>query len=263
MDIEKYAAVMNQNGPVEGVSSRYKFVPTTTALTVLADHGWYPATVSQARVRLQDKDGYQSHVVRLRNEQYSQLINGREYFPEIVLKNSHNRGAAFELGLGIWRQVCGNGLIATESYGAHRIRHVGFAPQLVGDAVRALAGTAGKMLDAVEMYRSIQMTPIEQLEYAERAIEMKFDKADGKFVMEPRAVLLARRWADRENDLWSTFNRVQENLIKGGAIGRNASGQRRRDRGVNNIARNISLNRDLWNLTDQFAGRDAAIVLDA
>lgn len=263
MDLESYKAVVNQAGPIEGVSSRYKFVPTTTALSVLADHGWRPATVLQARVRLEDKDGYQSHVVRLRNEEYSQLINGKEYYPEIILKNSHNRGAAFELGLGIWRQVCGNGLIATTSYGSHKIRHVGFATSLVEEAVQSLAGMAGKMLDAVELYRSIQMSPVEQIEYAQRAIEMKFDAAEDKFVMEPRAVLTARRWADRDNDLWSTFNRVQENLIKGGAIGRNANGHRRRDRAVNNIQRNINLNRDLWNLTDEFSGRDTVITLDA
>lgn len=263
MNLENYKAVMNQDGPATEVSSRYKFVPTTSALTVLADHGWLPATVKESRVRLEEKDGFQAHIVRLRNEAYSQQINGREYFPEIILKNSHNRGAAFELGLGIWRQVCGNGLIATESYGSHRIRHVGFAPQLVEDAVRSLAGMAGRMLDAVEHFRAINMTPIEQLEYAQRAIEMKFDSSDGKFVMEPRAVLSVRRWADRDNDLWSTFNRVQENLIKGGAIGRNANGQRRRDRGVTNIGRNIKLNRELWNLTDEFAGRDKVVVLDA
>ena len=255
MNLDNFKAVMNQTGPADHVSKRYRFVPTTTALTVLADHGWHPASVRESNVRLEEKVGFQSHIVRLRNEAFSQLINGREYHPEIVLKNSHNRGSAFQLGLGIWRQVCGNGLIATQDYGNFNIKHVGFASHFVEEAVHSLASSAGKMIDAVERFRQIRLSHTERLNFAQEAIELKFDPEEGAFALKPECVVETRRFADmKERDnLWGVFNAVQENLVKGGTVGRTSDGRRRRDRGVTHIGRNMKLNRDLWGLADKYA----------
>lgn len=35
-------------------------------------------------------------------------------------------------------------------------------------------------------------------------------------------LLAPRRWQDESGDLWTTYQRIQENLIKGGLNGRNA-----------------------------------------
>jgi hypothetical protein len=39
---------------------------------------------------------------------------------------------------------------------------------------------------------------------------------------------MPRRFDDRRPDLWSVFNRTQENLTKGGLHGRSANGRRQR-----------------------------------
>lgn len=51
-------------------------------------------------------------------------------------------------------------------------------------------------------------------------------------------------------DLWSVFNRTQENLLRGGLPGRSASGRRQRTRPVQGIDNDICLNRALWMLAD-------------
>ncbi|MGG6549144.1 UNVERIFIED_CONTAM: DUF945 domain-containing protein, partial [Prevotella sp. 15_C9] len=63
-------------------------------------------------------------------------------------------------------------------------------------------------------------------------------------------LLRPRRFDDRESDLWSTFNRVQENLVKGGLDGRTANGRRQRTRPVQGIDQNVRLNRALWLLAE-------------
>ena len=55
---------------------------------------------------------------------------------------------------------------------------------------------------------------------------------------------------DRKSDLWSIFNRVQENLVKGGLTGRTANGRRQRTRPVQGIDQNLRLNRALWMLAE-------------
>ena len=63
-------------------------------------------------------------------------------------------------------------------------------------------------------------------------------------------VLNARRFEDRSDDLWTTFNRVQENLTRGGLHGRSRSGRAMSTRPVTGIDQNVKLNRALWVLAD-------------
>lgn len=46
--------------------------------------------------------------------------------------------------------------------------------------------------------------------------------------------------------------KIQENLIKGGLIGRTAKGKRSTTRGVNGIAGDVKLNRALWEMAENF-----------
>lgn len=64
-------------------------------------------------------------------------------------------------------------------------------------------------------------------------------------------ILTSRRYEDRKDDLWSVFNRCQENLSKGGLPGRSAQGKRSRTRAVNGIDGDIKLNRALWVMAEE------------
>ena len=59
-------------------------------------------------------------------------------------------------------------------------------------------------------------------------------------------ILSPRRWQDESNDLWTTYQRIQENLIKGALSGRNAKGGRSHTRAVRSIDGDVKLNRALW-----------------
>ena len=59
-------------------------------------------------------------------------------------------------------------------------------------------------------------------------------------------ILSARRWQDESSDLWTTYQRIQENLIKGGLPGRTTKGKRAHTRAVKGIDGDVKLNRALW-----------------
>ena len=72
-------------------------------------------------------------------------------------------------------------------------------------------------------------------------------------------MLTIRRREDTGNDLWSVFNRVQENTVRGGLRFRNEeTGRRNRTREVKGIDQNIRLNRALWELAEKMASLKAA-----
>lgn len=65
-DISKYASVVADRA-ASTVSEKYRFIPTTQALTVLADYGWMPVQAKQANTRIAEKQGFQKHALRLVN----------------------------------------------------------------------------------------------------------------------------------------------------------------------------------------------------
>jgi hypothetical protein len=85
---------------------------------------------------------------------------------------------------------------------------------------------------------------------ARAALALRYDE-DKPAPVSERQLLAPRRIEDRASDLWTTFNRVQENMLRGGLHGRNASGRATTTRAVTGIDQNIRLNRALWVLADE------------
>ena len=69
--------------------------------------------------------------------------------------------------------------------------------------------------------------------------------------MTAEQLIEARRPEDFGNSLWTTFQRVQENALRGGQPGRGAKGRRLHTRPVASIDRSVSLNRALWVLAEE------------
>lgn len=92
----------------------------------------------------------------------------------------------------------------------------------------------------------------EQHAFARSALALRYDPtdADTPAPITDSQLLDARRFEDRRDDLWTVFNRVQENLTKGGLRGRSASGRAISTRPVTGIDQNVKLNRALWMLAD-------------
>ena len=74
----------------------------------------------------------------------------------------------------------------------------------------------------------------------------------------PEKLLAVRRHEDRENTLWSTFNKVQENFIRGGLRGTNKKGGRMTTREVKSVNEDLRLNKALWQLAESMRQLKAA-----
>ena len=117
-----------------GVSSRYAFVPTVHLVARLRDAGWAPVSAVQQRVNLDERRGFQKHLVRFQRRDVVP-VNG-EYTPELCLINSHDRSSAYQLHAGLYRFICANGMFVGDGNAFERvsIRHAGFTPDEVIEA---------------------------------------------------------------------------------------------------------------------------------
>jgi len=244
-------SIFAQNA-MPGVSENYSFLPTIHAVDGLRNAGWQPVWVSEQTVRLETRKGFQKHMIRF---QRADLIgSAAEFCPEVCLVNSHDRSSAYQLHAGIFRMICGNGLIVADTtFERVSIRHTGFEPSLVVDASLKVLDSLPQLTDAVESFRARRLTPAESKAFAEGAILLRYDDLQVAPVS-PDKLLEARRTEDSGSDLWTTFNRVQENLIRGGLkdyTRRKTDGKRHpRTRAVAGLDENVRLNKALWHLAE-------------
>lgn len=252
MNIENYATI-NQVQAHARTSEKYSFIPTKQVLDVLGDHGWYPAKIRETKTRTESNEGFQKHLIRLRSEAFNRQLMVGEEIPEIILINSHMGSASFQLSGGMYRCVCSNQLcVPSSTIEEFRIRHQGYTDDQVADAMRQLLNLVPKALESAETMRQITLERPEQEAFARAAIEMRFDE-DGKYVADASQFLRARRYSDSNNNsLWTTFNNVQENMIKGRVPIYNKEKRRhQRTRAINGIDQNTALNRGLWRLAEE------------
>ncbi len=251
-ELQSFAPSVFAQNAMPGVSENYSFLPTIHAVDGLRQSGWQPVWVSEQHVRLETRRGFQKHMIRF---QRSDLI-GRdsEYCPEICLVNSHDRSSAYQLHAGIFRLICGNGLIiADSSFEKISVRHTGFEPSLVVDASLKILDSLPQLTDAVESFRARRLTPAESKAFAESAILLRYDDLQAAPIS-PEKLLEPRRAEDAGNDLWRTYNKVQEGILRGGLKDYSrskADGKHHpRTRAVAGLDENVRLNKALWHLAE-------------
>ncbi|MDM0015848.1 DUF932 domain-containing protein [Variovorax sp. J22P168] len=229
-------------------SERYTYIPTSTVLDGLRKEGFQPFMVAQTRVRDESRRDFTKHMIRLR---HANQINDAEA-NEVILLNSHDGTSSYAAMAGLFRFVCANGLVHGDPVADVRVRHK-------GDVVHNVIEGAFEVLDGFERVREqreemrgVELDRGEAEILARAAIALKYEPDATKPAPITEAQVLApRRVADDKPDLWSTFNRLQENLVRGGLEARTTNGRRQRTRPVQGIDQNVKVNRALWMLAEE------------
>ena len=199
----------------------------------------------------QDKESGQSmsrHLYRLcRREDF-----GKPELPELVVVNSHNGACALQVYTGYFRMICENGMIAGGEE-ALRIRHMGHTMEEVLEQIRGVAENFQTAYSKVDAFKCKQLSEGEIRDFARKANEIRTE-LKLRAIGDPMELLVPRRSEDAGTDLWSVFNRVQENMMKGGlALAWTADDKRHRmTRPIRNIVQNIDANRKLWAIAEEF-----------
>lgn len=232
-------------------SARYTYIPTSAVIEGMRNEGFLPVKATQAAARNEDKKGHTKHLIRFRREDQLTQAEARE----VILINSHDGSSAYKLSAGVFRLVCSNGLVVGKEDTRQTVRHSG---NVLGDVIEGacrIVQDFDKVTQDMEVMKGITLEKPLMLAYAAAAIEARFDTEEKPVT--PEQVLRVRRAADQGADLWTVFNRVQENVIKGGLYGtsKDAHGrtQHRKTREVKGIDQNDTLNRALWRLSMEVA----------
>ncbi len=257
--------------PHESRSSRYTYIPTAEVIAGLMHEGFQPFKAIQSHTRIPGKADFTKHMIRFRHPDAMQVMNVGDSVPEVILINSHDGTSAYKLSVGLFRLVCSNGLMVSDStVEMLSIQHKGNIVDQVIEASFEIVKQSEKALAKADDWGRLQLTAGEQTILANTARELRFADTDGKIdtPITAEQILRPRRFEDRgevptvpKPDLWHTLNTVQENVIKGGLHAwQRAADERGRlttrrvtTREVKGIDQDVRLNRALWMLAERMA----------
>jgi len=236
--------------PHHEVSDKYHFIPTIDVINEIKKNNWYPVSVSEAKVRDEEKEGYQQHLVRFRH--FDDLLNPQENAVELLLFNSHDRSKSFSISAGIFRFVCSNGLVVADSvFESYKIKHLGERENDVAHAVANITAIKPKLMKKIEILESIELSQHEKESFARSAIPLRFEK---HLQVDYHDLLVPHREEDEKSDLYTVLNVIQENLIRGNISGSNIeTGRRFTSREITSISKDVDVNQGLWDMAERIA----------
>lgn len=242
-------------------SERFAPIPTIEIVRGLAKEGFGVVGAKQSVTRVPGKSDFTKHLLRIRKMDSDASYSVGDTVAEMLLKNANDGTSVYDLFAGLFRIACLNSMVSqVGSIDSVKVRHSGDVMNKVIDGTFTVVENAKLALAAPAQWSQIKLDRDESLAMAEAARVIRFGDADGNVDSPIRAdqMLIAHRRADQErNNLWTNFNVIQENVIRGGLQGVqiDANNRRRRmtTRPINGIDQDVKLNRALWTLASKMA----------
>ena len=251
---EQAPSVFTQK-PSKEVSKHYTHIPTTKVINDMRTLGWDVVDAKEVKARTSSTRGVQKHLVVFRNPNV--IIDGNDgdtVFPQILLTNSHDAKNAFTFTAGLFRMVCENGLVISDTqFEDVRLRHMGYSFDDLQVQIRGLVERLPLTVESMNKMKSIELEQEKAVDFAKKALETRFTKDELKRVkIDIKDLLNPVRDEDLGNDLWSVFNVVQEKIIEGDfeyIIGNKV----RKARQIKNFKQDQKINKELFDLALEYA----------
>lgn len=244
-------------------SDKYSFVPTYHLINMFEKLGWNPTHAKQ-----DGTSAYSRHFIRMDNEKLSYLnVNRENVEPQIILDNSHNGVSPAQIHIGLFRLVCGNGLVVSMPgmYTNVKFRHMGVDFKELENLMVQVSEQYLKLGNHIEDMRRVELNNDQKEQFAISAVAHRnpehFINEDGTInermifnMSNPKELTKPVREEDRKNDLWSTFNILQERMVKGRELfpRKSPNGRKSSPRPIINAKRNIDYNRKLWEVAETY-----------
>ena len=245
-EIKSTAPAIFATKPSPKMSDKYVFVPTMDILDNFQKQGWELSSVKQTGLGV-----HGVHELRLRN---GGLPKVGDCLVEAIIRNSHNGIATFSVSAGLHRLVCSNGLtVPTSLSESFNLRHQRFDLDEVKQLTESFAERLPIIQSSVDRMMTKVLTTPEKIQFVKQAINTRWKTGTVPATLDVMAIMYPKREEDNKNDLWTVFNVVQENFIRGGLEYTSSRGRKTSSKGLKSIMAVNQVNTKLWDLAEQFS----------
>lgn len=237
--------------PIDGVSDRYAFVPTSSIIESFREANYYPILAGESKTK--NSIGYQKHIIQFRSLDNLLRPNSNQESIDLVVTNSHNRSSSLVVDACVVRHICKNTLYyPSQLFSHHSIIHSGFNLEKVTAAINEVISYMPQIESEIEKFKRISLSSLEQHSLAKAAIDIRFEK--DFHVVDSQELLYVHREEDDDPSLWTVFNRVQESIIRGGIRGKNRhTGRAFTSKPITAIDTSLRLNKELFSTVQTMA----------
>lgn len=261
-----FAPVLFNDTPRKQMSDSYMPVKSWDIIQELRLHDYVPT-----QIQLRNRHGAMdttAHSIRFSQVgARSKMVVRGDVSPQLYMRNALDGSAMLGFWNGLLRMICSNGLIVSDASIAQplAVRHLAVPALAAIIAIEEISAQSKVMFQHIDAMRTRLLSDKLQLRMASSALAIM----DVKGVIKPGDLLAPRRPDDAGADVWRVFNRIQENIIRGGVTGTTATNRPTRTRGLTGIGAQLHANTALWSLAMEAIGRasdsskSAVRVLDA
>jgi hypothetical protein len=219
---------------VQKIKTKEFYIPTLDVVTKLQNEGWQLKGVDEQRGKNRK---ISSNYVQMQHPDFA-VKNSKgkdEAYTSITISNSCNGNKPLQMSLGMFRQVCTNGLVMFDQHAeAENIKHIEINYRNLDRFIASVTNKTGKLLTEVSEMKHKGLSIEDMRKLAREAASLRYNDLEDINIDD---LLTVNRVEDESNDLWTVFNRIQENLTHD----------------VNNMNEDIRLNKQLFSLANQYA----------
>ena len=152
----------------------------------------------------------------------------------------------------IFRFICANGLVLADSvFETYKIKHLGERDNDVANAVNQITAIKDKLMNKINTLSNIKLSQLEKESFAKLSVPLRFEE---HLEINHTDLLTPLRDEDYKDDLYTTLNVIQENLIRGNISGINKeSGRRFTSKEIKAISTDTHINKGLWDIAEKIA----------
>ena len=242
--------------PNPKVSDRYGFISTVDTLKAYEAQGWFPVSARQAYTRIEGNRPYTRHEITFARPDEKPVEKLGDVVPRIRLVNSHGTESTWNNVASLMRMICSNGLVvALGSAFDFRVRHTINAVEQIEATIAKLTEVFPQIMSKADEWSKLQISDAKIASLAASALAIRYGDQESKWPAKPLAIgLTTRRSDDIGNDLWTVFNRIQENVTRNGNVPTEKVNNRRRSiRTIRSIEADLTINKKLWEAAEALA----------
>jgi hypothetical protein len=187
------------------------YIPTIDVVQKLQNEGWLINGVDEQLNKKTRK--ITNNYVQMTHPDFAvKNKQGKdEAYSSITISNSCSGNQPLSMSLGAYRMVCSNGHIRFDENAEHeKIKHTEINYRDLDRFVHSMNDKAQKLITELNMWKQQDMTIEQMRKLAYNAAKLRYSEGDENF--KPIDLLRVLRAEDEGNDVWTVFNRIQENL---------------------------------------------------
>lgn len=223
------------------------YIETLDTVENLMKQGWMIDSVCENR----NKSNYKidTHYVKMSHPDLIMKTSkgGTEGISNLYITNSCSGNKAMNIDLGMYRQVCSNGLISFSGERVGSISHNDKGQRKYEIVMSEINKHASKAIDSFIKFKQKELTSAQIQKLTRDALRLRFKNISD---INHSQLNVAHRTEDEGNQLWNVYNRIQENLIKPNML---VDANGRLISGVSNVKQDLEVNKQLFSLMEAYA----------